>query len=65
MKKFKIELTGDCNYPYKIVRRKWFLFIPYWIDIIGNEDEGNGRYITKYKTIEKAKEYLNIFENNI
>jgi len=63
MKKFKIELTGDCNYPYKIVRRKWFLFIPYWIDIIGND--GNNRYITKYKTIELAKEYLNIFENNI
>ena len=63
MKKFKIELTGDCNYPYKIVRRKWFLFIPYWIDIIGIE--GIDRYITKYKTIELAKEYLNIFENNI
>lgn len=63
MKKFKIELTGDCNYPYKIVRRKWFLFIPYWSDIIGTEV--NDRYITKYKTIELAKEYLNIFENNI
>lgn len=63
MKKFKIELTGDCNYPYKIVRRKWFFIFPYWSDIIGKE--GNDRYITIYKTIETAKKYLNIFESNI
>lgn len=64
MKKFKIELTGSLEFPYKIVRRKWFLFIPYWSDIIGTENNGD-RYFVKYKDIEAAKKQMEIFENNI
>ena len=61
MKHFKIVPTGSADYMYKIMQRKWFLFVPYWVDIVCSENDST-EYYNMYKTLEIAKHFCDEFE---